>query len=125
MQYILFSDLPVHESRLDERVLDQAPEGHLAAGLGVNVSTSVADSLDAHLRHCEEIITLYLGNSDIKQSCVWLVALCVAVASQLQTFQVIVYPGDHSGFIPPVFPLPHSDGKKIHVRSISLVQSEK
>ena len=49
----VFDDLPVHESRLDERVLDQAPEGHLAAGLGVDVPTGVADSFDAHLRHCE------------------------------------------------------------------------
>ena len=46
----------MHESRLDERVLDQAPEGHLAAGLGVDVPTGVADSFDAHLRHCEEIV---------------------------------------------------------------------
>ena len=48
----------MHESRLDERVHHQASEGHLAPGLGVNVSTGVADSFDAHLGHCGETITL-------------------------------------------------------------------
>ena len=61
----------MHESRLDERVHHQAPEGHLAAGLGVNVPTGVADSFDAHLRHCGETITLEQENSEMKQSCVW------------------------------------------------------
>ena len=45
-------DLPVHESGLDERVPDEAPEGHLAARLRVDVPAGVPHSLDAHLRNC-------------------------------------------------------------------------
>ena len=58
----------MHESRLDERVLDEAAEGHLTAGLGVDVAAGVADPLDAHPRNWNtfEFAAINPKKNDIK-----------------------------------------------------------